>query len=75
MLNATNIAPILLSAEDAARALGIGRTLFLQLDREGKIPMGHNLGKRKLWSRKELEAWADAGMPTRQNWLEISRAS
>ena len=75
MTNANNIPPILLSSTDAAQALGIGRTLFLQLDREGKIPMSHKLGTRKLWSHKELGAWVDAGMPTRKNWMELYKAS
>jgi len=75
MLDSTQKTQLLLSVTDAAACLGIGRTLFLQLDREGKIPMGRKLGNRKLWSYKELDAWVLAGMPLRKNWMEINKAS
>ena len=61
--------PLLLGADDAAKCLGIGRSLFLQLDDTGKIPQAIRLGeKRKLWNYNELRAWVDAKCPHRDRW-------
>jgi len=65
---ALHVRPLLLSDTQAARVLGIGRTLFLQLDSSGRIPQAVRLGKRKLWRTRELESWVDMGMPNRDQW-------
>ena len=68
--------PILLDARSAAAALGVGRTLFYQLDACGRIgPRPVKLGKRSLWARAELEDWVAAGCPPREEWLRQKRAS
>jgi len=65
-------APLLVDARDAARLLGIGRTLFLQLDNSGRLgPLGLKLGKRRLWSVEELRAWVQAGAPRREIWMKL----
>jgi len=62
--------PILLDARSAAAALSIGRSLFYQLCASGRIgPLPVKLGERSLWIRAELEDWAAAGCPTREEWL------
>jgi predicted DNA-binding transcriptional regulator AlpA len=62
--------PILLDARNAATALGVGRSLFYQLCASGRIgPLPVKLGERSLWARAELEDWAAAGCPTREEWL------
>ena len=71
MSNATeqlNITPLLLGAEQAAAVLGIGRSLFLQLDDTGRVPQAIKLNKRKLWNYNELRAWVDAKCPHRDRW-------
>ncbi len=65
------VEPLLVDAKQAASMLGIGRSHFLALSNSGKIgPMAHKLGKRSLYSVKELDKWVDAGMPPRQRWIE-----
>jgi excisionase family DNA binding protein len=60
---------LLLSAEDAALLLGVGRTLLYSMHSSGRLgPMPVKLGRRVLWNRKELEAWTEAGCPVRKQW-------
>lgn len=67
-----SIPPMAVNGKDAARLLGIGRTLFLQMDNSGRLgPMGLKLGKRRLWSVEELRAWVNAGCPIRERWQQI----
>lgn len=62
---------LLLSAECSAQLLGIGRTLFYSMNSSGRLgPMPVKLGRRALWSRKELEEWIEAGCPARNKWQE-----
>ena len=52
--------------------LGISRSHFYKLDSRGEIgPRGVKLGKRLLWNREELEAWASSGCPPRERWLSM----
>ncbi len=63
--------PLLVDAKTAAVMLSIGRSHFLSLLSAGKIgPMPRKLGRRSLFSVRELRAWVDAGMPGRQKWIE-----
>ncbi len=63
--------PLLVDAKTAAVMLSIGRSHFLSLLSAGKIgPMAQKLGRRSLFSVRELRAWVDAGMPGRQKWVE-----
>ena len=65
---------LLVGAEDAARALGIGRTSFLLADKTGEIgPQSVKIGGRRLWALAELRAWTLAGCPARQRWAELWR--
>lgn len=64
--------PLLADAKTASRLLGIGRTLFLQMDNSGRLgPMSLKLGKRRLWSVEELRAWVQAGAPRREIWMKL----
>ena len=60
--------PLLLGAGNAAKFVGIGKTLWYQLNSEAKIPAPIKLNKRVLWRRDELHEWADAGCPLRTDW-------
>ena len=61
---------LLLSAEESAKLLGIGRTLFYSMHSSGRLgPMPIKLGRRSLWNRKEIEEWAGLGCPARRQWL------
>lgn len=62
---------LLLSAEDSAQLLGIGRTLFYSMHSSGRLgPMPVKLGRRALWRREELKNWVRAGCPARNQWIE-----
>jgi predicted DNA-binding transcriptional regulator AlpA len=69
IVEAQLVIPLLLGADDAAKCLGIGRSLFLELDGQGRVPQAIKLGdKRKLWRLAELTAWTNAGCPHRDRW-------
>jgi len=59
---------LLLSADQAAQQLGIGRSLFWTMHSSGKLPLPIKLGRRTLWRRGELESWVNAGCPCREKW-------
>lgn len=57
------------TATQAARLLGMSRSTFYSLDRDGLIPAGvqfASLGRR--WRVDELRAWEAAGFPDRDSW-------
>ena len=60
---------LLLSATQAARALGISRTTLYGLHSSGRLgPLPVKLGRRTLWSVDELKRWVEAGCPPRDKW-------
>ena len=61
----TLIVPALLDAEGAAHYCGIGRSLWLKMDRAGEVPKAIRLRGRVLWSRFALEDWIRSGCPRR----------
>jgi excisionase family DNA binding protein len=64
------INPLLLSAGEAAKLIGICRSHFYALHSSGRLgPLPVRLGRRILWNRKELETWVEAGCPSRESWL------
>ena len=63
--------PLLLSADQAAAFLGIGRSHLYSLHSSGRLPLPVKLGRRTLWRRDELSAWVAAGCPSRDKWINI----
>lgn len=60
---------LLLSAKEAAKLIGVGRSHFYALHSSGRLgPMPISLGRRTLWKREELENWVRASCPTREQW-------
>lgn len=53
----------LLSAEEAAKMCGMGKTSFLKLASAGKMPASVKLDRLRRWRRKEIVAWIAAGCP------------
>ena len=49
------VAPLVPSAAEAAKALGLSRSGFLALVRRGKAPAPLRLGRRTVWPREVLE--------------------
>lgn len=64
--------PALLGAEKAAELLDISRRHFLALDSTGRLgPMPVKLDRCVKWVRAELEAWAAARCPNREEWVRL----
>lgn len=63
------LSPLLLSADEAAKVLGISRSSLYALHASGRLPLPVKLGKRSLWSREELAEWIRCGTPNREKWL------
>lgn len=64
------IEPLAVDVPTAARLIGLSRSHFLTLEKQGFIgprPI-ENLGKRCLYSVDELRRWTAAGMPRRSDW-------
>lgn len=57
----------LLSPEEAARMLNIGRTTLYRYHSAGKLPLPIHLGGLK-WRKRELVDWIAAGCPPRVRW-------
>lgn len=66
------IESLLVSVKDAAKLLGIGKTLFYELHSSGFLgPIPVKFGSRSLWNRQELTDWVNAGCPAREQWQQI----
>ena len=64
----TQLEPLLIDAEQAAALCGVGRTLWLQMNQDGRAPRPVKLGRRSLWCVEELRAWTAAHCPPRKQW-------
>lgn len=60
-----------LSADQAARMLGMSRSKFYDLDARGLVPARLHVGDLKdgRWMRRELVDWLAAGCPPRATWV------
>ncbi len=65
-------APLLLSATQAARTLGVSRSHFYALHDSARVPSPVRLGSRVLWRRDDLARWVEACCPPRHLW-EVRR--
>ena len=63
--------PNLIGAAGAARLHDVSERSWWRLDSAGLVPMPVKLGRRTLWSVRELEAWAAHGCPSRERWAEM----
>ena len=72
--NNSQIEPLLVSHNEAARLLGIGRTTFYQLCSSGRIgPMAIKFGRRSLFRLDELREWVTADCPPRVKWQAMKK--
>lgn len=67
--------PLLVSDEQAARMLGISRSLWRRQHSAGRVPMPVKIGRRTLWRREELRDWVSADCPPRHRWQWQGRAA
>jgi len=70
-MTADQIAPLLLSAVEAARACGVSRSSWYGLLSSGRVPLPVRLGRSVRWSAEELRRWTEAGCPSRERWLTM----
>ena len=54
---------LLVDAREATRLCGVGRSTWLALRSQGRVPPAVHLGRRTLWRRADLERWVAAGCP------------
>jgi len=66
---------ILLTANEFAQLLGIGRSTLMRYQSSGKIPLPVRIGGSTRWRRKEIEEWVDAGCPSRSRWEAMQKRS
>ncbi len=59
------IEPLLVSAEDAARLVGISRSKWYQLYNEGRTPEAIKIDRRSLWRVSQLRDWVAGGCKPR----------
>ena len=70
-----DIEPALLTIEQTCQFLNIGKTLlYRRLSSECFGVMPIRIGRKVLFSRKELQAYVDAGMPPRPKWQAMKQA-
>lgn len=63
------VEPLLVQATDAARMLGISRSLWLMMVKDGSAPLPVRLNRRTLWRVLDLREFA-AKLPTSQHLEE-----
>jgi len=64
--------PLLVGAAEAAELLGIGRSLFYELNSTGQLgPKCIRFGRRRLWKFAELKSWVEANCPSRERWMMV----
>ncbi len=59
-------APLLLSAADLAKQLGVSVRTIRRLDLEGKLPAPVKIGRAVRWPRQAIVEWIAAGAPPRR---------
>jgi len=59
---------LLLSATDAAHAVGVSRSGFWKLHASARLPAPVRLGRRVLWRRSDLKQWVEQGCPSRERF-------
>jgi len=63
----------LVDARRAAALCSISARFWAKLDASGKVPSALKLGRRSLWSVKELDDWIAKGCPERSRWAEMRK--
>ncbi|HHN46419.1 MAG TPA: helix-turn-helix domain-containing protein [Planctomycetes bacterium] len=66
---------VLITASDAARLCGLGRSTWWRLHSSGQVPMPVKVGRATRWNLSELLAWIEAGCPSRARWKTVKAQS
>lgn len=64
---------LLLTADEVAVRLGIGKRTVWTWDAAGRLPEPVRIGTTVRWRAAELEAWTAAGCPPRADWAALQR--
>ena len=72
---AFELRPLVVDTLGVAHLLGLSERTVRALNASGRLPRPLSLGGRRLWSRRELEEWVDAGTPGRDRWEALGRGS
>ena len=68
---AEQLTPLLVNSTEAARLLGISRTVFYELVATGRLgPLPIRLTSKKLYSIEELQSWVQHRCEPRDKWQE-----
>lgn len=62
------------NAQQAAKMLNVSVRQLWRLNSTGRLPKPIRLGRCVRWRKSELEAFIEAGAPTREKW-ELLKAS
>lgn len=65
---AVELRPLVVDTHGVARLLALSERTVRSLNASGRLPRPLALGRRRLWSRRELEEWIEAGTPGRDRW-------
>lgn len=63
---------LMLTDTQAAQLLGIGKTLFRQMNSGALVPRPIRLGRRCLWSRPSIETYVKLGCPPREQFERLT---
>jgi len=65
--------PRLVDDRGAALLCGISKRFWNTLDAGGKVPQARKIGRRSLWSLKEIDDWIAADCPERGQWALLRK--
>jgi len=69
------IAPLVVTAKEAAEMFRLSLAAWWRLHADGKVPMPLRIGAKSVrWRISELHDWLEAGMPDRAAWNELRQA-
>ena len=63
-----DVGPLLLTAKELARLLGVAPCTVWTWHAAGRIPLPVKIGGVTRWRRSEIEQWIEAGAPGREKW-------
>ena len=65
--------PLLVSARELARQIGVSLRHIWRLNSMGKLPKPLKIGHSVRWISSEIEAWLEAGAPDRKKWEAMKK--
>lgn len=68
---ATSTTQRLLRDREVARVMGVSKSMIHKRNRMGLLPMPIRIGRVLRWDANEIQAWIDAGLPSREKWTAL----